>query len=94
MVIFWATFALLCSPETMSHSPEDGGAAIEAGTAICAITVAHLIRVASGRHQPLLRWVFKFAPVYLGSLNTSRPVAHKMPPLTPPSLERLQILRT
>ena len=70
VVILWATFVLICGPvETMSHTA-DGGGAIEAGAAICAITVAHLIRVASGRIRPLLRRVLKLAPIYLGSLRS------------------------
>ena len=95
MVILWATFALLGSPlETASHTTDDGGAAIEAGTAICVITVAHLLRVAWGRLRPRLWRVFELAPAYPVSFGASRPVAYQRPPPSLPSLERLQILRT
>ena len=95
MVILWATFALLGSPlDTVPHTAADGESVIEAGTGICAITAAHLLRVASGRTRPLLRRVFEFTPVYPGILGAFRPVAYQRPPPSPPSLERLQILRT
>lgn len=100
VVILWAVCALLGSPlEPVSHTAANGEVAIEAGTALCAITVAHLLRVTSGRIRPLLRRVFELAPiypgfVYPGILDVSRRVAYQRPPPSPPSLERLQILRT
>jgi hypothetical protein len=105
VVIIWATLALLgSSHENGTHSAADAGAAIEAGAGICgAVTMAHLLRVGSGRIRPLVRRVFKRTPGYPARLdlfgivlavNTLLRVAYKRPPLFPPSLERLQIMRT
>jgi hypothetical protein len=53
--------------------------------------------VASGRIRPLLRRVVKRAPGYpalLYRLSALLRVLYQRPPPSPPSLERLQILRT
>lgn len=98
--MFWATFALLGG--ALEHAKytggTDGGAdvefAAEAGAGLCAITAAYLFKAAAGRIRPLLRRLFRLARPLSVPVTTPGPVAYLRPPPSPPSLARLQILRT
>lgn len=101
--MFWATFALLGgalehTKEAGSPSVAGGGAdaefVVEAGAGLCAITAAYLFTTAAGRIRPLLRRIFKLARPLSVPFTGPGPVAYHRPPPSPPSLERLQILRT
>ena len=100
VVLVWATFALLGG--TMKHAEHTGAVdegpdaefAIEAGAGLCAITTAYLLKAAAGRIRPLLRRFFRLARPLLVPSAAPGPVAYHRPPPSPPSLARLQILRT
>jgi peptidoglycan/LPS O-acetylase OafA/YrhL len=98
--MLWATFALLggALENSQTVGADDGRAAVSAGVGICAITMACAATVAAERIRPLLRRLFKSRPLRLLARWSRRLVAyhgayHRPPPL-PPSLARLQILRT
>lgn len=98
--MLWATFALLggALENSQTVGAGDGRAAVSAGIGICTITMACVATVAAERIRPLLRRIFKPRPLRLLVPCLRRLIAyysayHRPPPL-PPSLARLQILRT
>lgn len=101
VVMIWATLALLGgaleSTQTAAGN-ESHHAAIESGIGLCAITVACIVRGAAKHVRSLPRLVFTlFKPAHLRLVTrgtSASPSAYHRPPPLPPSLERLQILRT
>jgi hypothetical protein len=96
VVLAWATFAILGGPlKTVEH----GGMAYDespatAGLGICAVTVALVLRTGVRRILPAPGLVTTPVRRTGDVLRAARPAAYREPPPSPPSLERLQVLRT
>jgi hypothetical protein len=96
VVLAWATLAILGGAlKTVEH----GGMAHEdpvvtAGLGICAVTVALVLRTGVRRILPAPGLITTPVGRPGDILRSARPAAYREPPPSPPSLERLQILRT
>ena len=95
VVILWATFALLGGAlETTQQSDAEGGyAVVGTGMGICAVTLACVAQSAMPRIRSLLRRAFSLSYLRAAFYGPLQPELYRRPLLTPPSLERLQILR-
>lgn len=96
VVVLWATFALLGGAmKPAEHVEASGGdAVVKAGIGLCAISVAYLLKTAGERVRPFLRRIFSLIRAWSSLVTGRRPVAYYRPPPIPPSLDRLQVLRT
>jgi hypothetical protein len=102
IVMLWATFALLggALENSQTATADEGRAALSAGVGICVITVACVATVTVDRLRPLLRRILVLSTSGLRralGFWSRTPIAYRgyhRPPPMPPSLARLQILRT
>ncbi len=102
VVLAWATFALLGGAIKLGEHADDGqagttdkGSVTVAGLGLCALTVAVMLRTGAriARQLPKILVNLVRQPQLL-PCEVPQPTAYERPPLSAPSLELLQILRT